>query len=278
MRLKCLILFLIGCAMANRACAADPITLAETPSSVQKTIQAQVGGGVVGEIEKNSNGEDNVFDVGFTAKDGQEYDLTVDEDGTLLSREITFEDAPAPVQQSIQTLQKQGDLEAIYKNLDHSDVTYDVELTAKDASDKTFTIAEDGTLLSAEVSMNETPGAVQKAIQDRIADGKLESVSKNFGEDGVTYDVEMTAKNGREKGFTVAADGSLVSAQVELAEAPRPVQRTIRDKIGDGKVLRVDKSYVKEKGVFPYDVQGRKDGKEFDFIVGPRGRFLGMDE
>jgi hypothetical protein len=27
----------------------------------------------------------------------------------------------------------------------------------------------------------------------------------------------------------------------------------------------------------PYEVEGRKDGKTFDFSVGPRGRFLGMD-
>lgn len=281
MRLKSFILIFLGYAVATGTFAAEiseTVALAQTPSPVQKTIQAQIGDGKVGEIEKSLNGEENVFDVEFTTKDGQERDFTVDEDGTLLSLEVAPADAPAPVQKSVQTLEKQGDLEAIYKNLDHSDVTYDVELDTKDGLKKDFTIAEDGTLLSAEVSLIETPDAVQKAIQTRVGDGKLESINKNFDEDGVTYDVEMTTKDDQEKGFTAAPDGSLVSAQVELADTPRPAQRTIRDQIGDGKILRIDKSYAKEKGVFPYDIQGRKDGKEFDFIVGPRGKFLGMDD
>ena len=45
-----------------------------------------------------------------------------------------------------------------------------------------------------------------------------------------------------------------------------------------GTVLRVDKSFVKERGVDPFEVEGRKDGKPFDFSVGPRGKFLGMNE
>jgi hypothetical protein len=34
----------------------------------------------------------------------------------------------------------------------------------------------------------------------------------------------------------------------------------------------------KKAGVLPYEVTGRKDGKPFNFSVGPRGRFLGMDD
>ncbi len=32
------------------------------------------------------------------------------------------------------------------------------------------------------------------------------------------------------------------------------------------------------KEVLPYEVQGRKDGKPFDFSVGPGGKFLGRDD
>jgi len=76
----------------------------------------------------------------------------------------------------------------------------------------------------------------------------------------------------------VELDGSLSSEQVSLDQVPAPAQRTIKNQIGDGKILRIDKSFVKEKGVLPYEVQGRKDGKPFDFSVGPRGRFLGMND
>jgi len=39
----------------------------------------------------------------------------------------------------------------------------------------------------------------------------------------------------------------------------------------------VDKSFEKRNNDFPFEVEGRKDGKPFDFFVAPRGRFLGMD-
>ncbi len=258
--------------------ASQTVALAETPLAVQKTIHAQTGDGTLGDIEKTLNDSEIIYNVELTAKDGSERDFTVDEDGTLLSVEVALAETPAAVQKSIQQLLKQGELEDIDKNLGDSDVTYDIELTTKDGWEKDFTLADDGTLLSAEVTLDETPEAVQKVIQARVGDGKLESIDKNFDEDGISYDVEMTTKDGRQKGFTLAADGSLSSVQVTLEETPRPVQRTIKNQVGDGKILRIDKSLVKEKGVFPYEIEARKDGKPFDFSVGPRGRFLGMDD
>jgi len=29
-------------------------------------------------------------------------------------------------------------------------------------------------------------------------------------------------------------------------------------------------------GVYPYEVTGRKDGQDYNFLVGPFGRFLGL--
>jgi len=281
MRLKQFIFVSLACALPNGVFADDnskAVSLSETPAVVQKTIQAQAGDGTLGEIDKDLDGGETVYNVELTAKDGTERDFTVDEDGTLLSVEVPLDETPAAVQKSVQTLKRQGELEEIDKNLDDSETTYDIELTAKDGGEKDFTIADDGTLLSARVTLSETPAAVQKTIQSRLGDGQLESIDKNFDSDGINYDVEMTTKEGREKGFTVAADGGLSSVQVELRETLRGVQRTIRNRIGDGKILEIDKSFEKERGVFPYEVQGQKDGKPFDFSVGPRGRFLGMDD
>jgi len=56
------------------------------------------------------------------------------------------------------------------------------------------------------------------------------------------------------------------------------VRKTIKEQIGDGTRLRIDRSFAEAKGVMPYEVQGRKNGKPFDFSIGPRGRFLGMDD
>lgn len=281
MRFKRFILFSIFCGAAVAVFADDQsqaVKLSETPAAVQKTIQAQINGGQLGEIDAETNGEEIVYDVELTATNDEEWDFSVVDDGTLLSVEVAPAETPAAVQKSIQTLAQRGELESVDKNLDDSEITYDVELTAKDGRDKNFTLADDGTLLSEGISLAETPDAVQKTIAAQLNGGKVESVDKNFDDDGINYDVEITTKDNSEKTFNVAENGKLSSVQVTMGETPRPVQKTIRNQIGDGKVLEIDRSFVQENGVFPYEVQGRKNGKPFDFSVGPRGRFLGMDE
>jgi len=253
------------------------VALSETPASVQKTIQAQIGGGKMGEIDKTLDAGETVFDVELTASNDVERDFSVAEDGTLLSVEVPLAEMPAPAQGAIKTLVGDGTLESIDQNLDDLETNYDVEFTNKTGLEKSFTIADDGTILSAEVDLSETPDAVQKEIAAQLNGGKVESIDECF-DDETNFDVGMTAKDGREKGFTVEMDGSLSSEQVSLDEVPEPAQKTIKNRIGDGKILRIDKSYTKEKGVLPYEVQGRKNGKPFDFSVGPRGRFLGMDD
>ena len=77
----------------------------------------------------------------------------------------------------------------------------------------------------------------------------------------------------------MAANGVLLREQVALEDTPSAARKTIRERMGNGTILRIDKSLVEKRmGVLPYEVQGRKAGKPFDFSVGPRGRFLGMDE
>jgi uncharacterized membrane protein YkoI len=283
MRSKLLVPLLISCGLtitlpteANEATNAVP--LSSTPSVVQKTIQAQTGSGQSGGIYPETNGEEIAYDVELTAKDGTERDFTVDADGKLLNTEMTVAETPVPVQKAITKILADGELEAISKNLDDAEITFDIALTTKTGQEKNFTLADDGTLLSAEVQLNETPEVVQKAIAKQIAAGELESIEKNFDDDGVTYDVAWTSKGGAEKSFTLAADGKLSSVQVTLAETPPPVQRTIKTRLGDGKVLSIDRSFTKRQGIFPYEIEGSKDGKAFDFFVGPRGRFLGMEE
>jgi uncharacterized membrane protein YkoI len=253
------------------------VALSETPAAVQKTIQQQIGGGKMGEIDKTLDAGETVYDVELTTSNDVERDFSVAEDGALLSVEVPPAEMPAPAQGAIKILVGDGTLESIDKNLDDLETNYDVELTAKNGQEKSFTIADDGTILSEELALSETPDAVQKEIAAQLNGGKVESIDESF-DDETNFDVGLTTKDGREKSFTVEMDGSLSSEQVSLDEVPGPAQRTIRSRIGDGKILRIDRSFVKEKGVLPYEVQGRKDGKPFDFSVGPRGRFLGMND
>ena len=280
MRFKQSIFLAIGCAAAIAAFAEDPATpaaLSETPAAVQKTIQARVGDGKLGDIDKISENGGIVYEVGLTAKDGQDRDFTVAEDGTLSSAQVTLAETPAAVQKSIQTLAKTGAVERIDQSLDDPEITYDIGLTTKDGLEKGFTLDAEGVLLSMEVTLAEMPAAAQQTVQTEVADGTVKSISKMFDAGGITYDVEATAKGGREKAFTVAESGKVVSQRITVHETPPAVRRTIRARIAGGKILRIDRTLTEDTGGMAYEVQGRKDGKAFDFSVGPNGRFLGMD-
>jgi len=269
----------ICCASAFAVLADDSsrtVALSETPVAVQKTVNARVGDGKLGDIDKSLSSGETVYDVGLTTKDGQERDFTVAEDGTLLNTEVALAEIPAAVQKTIQAQAEGWGLESIDKNLDDSEISYDVEVS-KDGRKKSFTVDEGGTLLSAEITLAETPAAVQKTVRAQVSDGKLKGIDEMFDDDGVTYDAEVTSKDGHDRAFTVGPDGRLLSEEVTLDAVSPAARKTIKEEIGDGKILRIDKALVeKQQGVLPYEVQGRKDGKPFDFSVGPRGKFLGM--
>jgi N-methylhydantoinase A/oxoprolinase/acetone carboxylase beta subunit len=150
-------------------------------------------------------------------------------------------------------------------------------MTTKDGQERAFTVEENGTISSLEVALAETPTAVQKTVTAQVGAGKLDSIARIFDET-TTYDVEMTAADGKEREFSVGADGRLLSIRVTLEETNADVQKTIKEQIGTGRLLRIDKSFVKKNKVEPYEVEALKNGKPFYFSVGPKGRFLGVDE
>ncbi|HTX21689.1 MAG TPA: hypothetical protein VMD27_07530 [Candidatus Aquilonibacter sp.] len=280
MRFKQFVFLCFFCAAA--AVFADdnskPVALSETPAAVQKAINARIGGGTLGEIDVTAEDGENVYDVSLTATNGDARDFSVADDGTLLSVEVELAETPVAVRNTIRSLALGWELEGIDKNLDDTEISYDFEVT-KDGQEKDFTIGDDGTLWSEEITLSKAPVMVQKTIQARMGAGKLTEIDEMFDDDGITYDVEVTANSGEEQSFTVSTNGAVVSEEVTLEKTTPGAQRTIKNRIGDGTILRIDKSLLeREDGVLPYEVQGRKDGKPFDFSVGPRGRFLGMDD
>jgi len=272
-----LLLIAIAASLAP-ALADDTVALSDTPVAVQKTIKDQIADGKMGDITKTNEDLDTVYDVDLIAKNGFERDFTVAQDGTLLSVEVTLGETPAEVRQTIQSELDGSGPDSIDKNLDGTDISYDVEGPGADGNEIDFTVDEDGTLLSRQVALNDTPGAVHRTIAARLNGGKVEMIDENFDDDGTNFDVTVTEPDGAETGFNVAAEGTMTSKEVGLDEVPPRARAAIRNHIGDGTLLRIDKSFIRRDNVFPFEVEGRKDGKPFDFSVGPRGKFLGMDD
>lgn len=258
--------------------AAKPVALSDTPPAAQKTITARIGTGTLDEINRSTENGETVFEVDFTTQAGAEPDFTVADDGTLLSVGVTLTDTPPAVQKTVLANLRGWDIEGINKNMADTEISFDIT-ASKAGRERSYNVAADGVLSSAEVELTETPPAVQAAIKAQVGDGSVQSIEEELDPDGNSFEVEAVAKDGGKKSFSLAPDGRMLSQEVTLGQVPPPARKTIREKIGDGKILRIDKSlFEKEAGVLPYAVEGRKDGRPFDFSVGPRGRFLGMDE
>jgi hypothetical protein len=273
-----LVVFLWG-TQARDTLAEEPaktIPLQQVPPAARKAIQDELGHATLGEIQPGEEDGKKTYTVNLT-EDGHERELTVAEDGTLLSKEVSLEQTPPPVRNTIRGQLRQGTLVSIARTIEDDEINYEVTMSIKDGTERTFTVGVDGKLLSMEMTLADMPAEIRKTIETGIGSGKLESIDHMFEDDGNSYYVEFS-REGKARDLSVAEDGKLQSVQVFLSETPPAVQKTINDKLDTGTIIRIDRSFESRNGVFPYEIEGRKDGKPFNFSVGPRGRFLGMDD
>jgi len=252
------------------------VPLSSLPVAAQKTIRTQAGEGKIGDVERVEEDGDVYFDATVT-KDGTDRSLSVGEEGALLSMEVVLSETPEVVRKVIQTQVGTGSLDNIDKVLTGGKESYDVDFTTKDKVERNLVVGADGKLEQLQVSLAEVSVAARNTIETRAGQLKLGDIFKIFDASGISYDVEML-QDGKSREFSVADDGKLESREVFISELPGPAAATVKEKVGDGKILRIDEVFTKRAGVFPYEVEGRKEGKAFNFSVGPKGRFLGMDE
>ncbi len=275
-----LLLLLTWCPAAVIVAAGSPVktvSIHQVPALVKKTIETQLNDAKLGDIEQDEQEGEVTYTVNTTTKDGDEKYFTVSDAGILLNVQVTLEESPIPVQRTVKKQVADGTLDNLEKTFEQNEITYEVEMTRKDGAERSFTVALDGALTSLQISIEETPPGARKTIEAHAGDGKVENVYHLSEKGAVSYDAEVN-KDGKVRDVIVASDGKLESVQVFLLELPAPAQKTIQEKIGAGKIVRIDRDSTPRQGVQPFEVEGRKDGKPFNFSVGPRGRFLGMDE
>jgi hypothetical protein len=252
------------------------LSIHQLPPAVQKTVKEELGDSKLVQIEKDEEDGEITYVATRKCKD-EDQDFFVAADGTLLSVEVTLDETPPPVQKTIKAQIHDGTLESIEKTLEGNDINFEVAMTTKSGDDRSFTVALDGKLTSVQVTLDEIPPATRKTIEGHIGNGKLVDVFRLTEGTEISYDAEVD-HGGKLRDVIVSPSGKLESIQVLLSEIPPEAQKTIQDKIGNGKIIRIDQSFTPRQGVYPYEVEGRKDGKPFNFSVGPRGRFFGIDE
>lgn len=242
----------------------------QVPAPVWKTFQTATAGATPSKIERHEENGDVTYEATFASKNGGERSVSIAQDGKLLSLEVTLADVPAAVKKTLTEQVGEGKLQGIEKISDEDGISFDIDFNTKADVGRSMSIAEDGTLLSREVGLEEAPEAVQKTIKARVGSGTLGGIEQMCDPGDNTFDVEYTTKEGNETSFSVAFDGKLLSAEVLLRETPPLVQASILQKIGNGKVTDLRKIFDSKQKVIRYEVEAVVDGKDIEFDVGAK--------
>lgn len=187
------------------------------------------------------------------------------------AKPLTIAQIPATAQKTVLNMVGTGKIDSIAKDEDDGEVYYTIDFT-KDGRDREMTVLDSGVLYSIDVTIEETPAEAQKAIKKIVDQSTLDNIDRVFEDGLVSYEVDITTKAGKERTFTVSADGKLLSMQVGIEETPDVVRKTIEEHIGKATLGDIYRNY--ETNRITYDVVFTRNGIDRDFTVGEGGKIL----
>jgi uncharacterized membrane protein YkoI len=121
------------------------------------------------------------------------------------------------------------------------------------------------------------PQGVQKAIRTTVGAGTISKTVKETEKDGtVLYEVAYTVGKTKFEA-EVSPQGKLlvVDEQIELGQAPKPVQKTISKHTAGAQIKKIEKA-TKGNELF-YETEFLKDGKEHEIKVAPDGKVIALE-
>ncbi len=145
--------------------------------------------------------------------------------------------------------------------------------------------ATSGLLLAAiasaqekKIKRSDLPPAVEKTVAAESAGATIRGFSTEMEKGQTFYEAEMTV-NGHSKDVLIAADGTVVEVeeQVALDSLPADVKTGLQAKAGKGKILKVE-SLTKKDKLVAYEAQVETNGKKTEVQVGPDGKPLDHEE
>ena len=124
------------------------------------------------------------------------------------------------------------------------------------------------------IKRSDLPPAVEKTVAAHSAGATIRGFSTEKEKGQILYEVEMTV-NGHSKDISMAADGSIVEIeeQVALDSLSPEVKAGLQAKAGKGKILKVE-SLTKKDKLVAYEAQVETNGKKSEVQVGPDGKPL----
>jgi len=128
------------------------------------------------------------------------------------------------------------------------------------------------------IKRSDLPPAVEKIVAAQSVGATIRGFSTEKEKGQTLYEVEMTV-NGHSKDISIAADGSIVEIeeQVALDSLSPEVKAGLQAKAGKGKLVKVE-SLTKKDKLVAYEAQVDTNGKKSEVQVGPGGKPLDHEE
>jgi hypothetical protein len=128
------------------------------------------------------------------------------------------------------------------------------------------------------IKRSDLPPAVEKTVAAQSAGATIRGFSTEKEKGQTLFEVAMTV-NGHSKDISMAADGSIVEIeeQVALDSLSPEVKAGLQAKAGKGKLAKVE-SLTKKDKIVAYEAQVETNGKKSEVQVGPDGKPLAHEE
>jgi hypothetical protein len=128
------------------------------------------------------------------------------------------------------------------------------------------------------IKRSDLPPAVEKTVVAQSTGATIRGFSTEIENGQTLYEVELTV-NGHSKDISMAADGSIVEVeeQVALDSLSAEVKAGLQAKAGKGKILKVE-SITKKNKLVAYEAKVDTGGKKSEVQVGPDGKPLDHEE
>jgi len=142
----------------------------------------------------------------------------------------------------------------------------------------TCAAASQGATQERRLKRSDLPAAVQKTADQESEGATVRGYSSEKNGDQLEYEVAMTLR-GRNRDVTIAADGSVVEIEEEVAldSLPGPVRAGLLQLAGSGKIINVE-SLTKRGALVAYEAHVRTGAKRSEIQVGPDGKSLAHPE
>jgi len=128
------------------------------------------------------------------------------------------------------------------------------------------------------IKRSDLPPAVEKTVAAQSAGATIKGFSTEKENGQTIYEAEMTV-NGHSKDISMAADGSIVEIEEQVAfDSLSPeVKAGLQAKAGKGTILTVE-SLTKKGKLVAYEAKVDTNGKKSEVQVGPDGKPLDHEE